>query len=174
MFQDRQWNWYRKVKEILLIHVVESSKRYTWFEKLFAHLETQGFHQALVTLEPKGEINELLFSGKIAVRSPRSKRAVISSIQAIDSICKLRKEGYTNLLFLHGHRAAIVGAVAARIAKLDFAIVHHVQPRYFQLLKTRHPLRGSIHQLIYRYYVSQAKVIQSLSQEVTKSLTALG
>lgn len=162
------------MNEIQLIHVVESSKKYTWFEKLFAYLEKQGFTQALVTLEPKGETNESLFSGKIVVKSPDSTRITVGSIQALASIRKLRKEGHTNFLILHGHRAAIVGSLAARIEKLDYGIVHHVQPKYFHLLKARYPLRGSFHQFSYRYYVRRAKLVQSLSKEVTLSLIALG
>lgn len=174
MFQDGQWNSCYKVKQIQLIHVVESSKRYTWFEKLFAHLESQGFTQALVTLEPKGEINESLSNGKIVVRSPSSKRTVMSSMQAVGYIRKLRKNGHTNFLILHGHRAAIVGSLAARAARLDFGIVHHTQPKYFQLLRTRHPVRGSAHQLIYRLYIRRAKIVQALSEEVTQSLKTIG
>jgi glycosyltransferase involved in cell wall biosynthesis len=162
------------MNEIQLIHVVESSKKYAWFEKLFTHLATQGFTQALVTLEPKGEINESLGFGKIVVKLPKSKKAIISSIQALTSVRKLRKEGQTNFLILHGHRAALVGSLGARVANLDYGIVHHVQPKYFQLLRTQYPLRSFTHQFIYRYYVRRAKIVQSLSKEVTLSLTALG
>ena len=162
------------MNEIQLIHVVESSRKYKWFEKLFEHLEMQGFIQSIVTLETKGEINESLSFSKIVVKSPESKNACIGSIQALISIRNLRKEGKINFLVLHGHKASIVGSLAARVAKLDYGIVHHVQPRYFELLRKQYPLRGMAHQFIYRHYVKYAKIVQSLSKEVSLSLTALG
>jgi glycosyltransferase involved in cell wall biosynthesis len=162
------------VKQIQLIHVVESSKRYGWFDKLFAHLAAQGFTQALVTLEPKGEINKSLLAGKITVKSPSSKSVVMGSIQVIGIIFKLRKSGCASFLVLHGHRASIVGSLAARVAKLDFGIVHHVQPKYFELLSARRPIRGSVHQMLYHCYIKRAKIVQALSKEVTQSLETFG
>lgn len=174
MFQDRQRVSCFKVRQIQLIHIVESSNRYGWFDKMFAHLETQGFSQALVTLEVKGKVNELNLTGNLVVESPSSRRAIISSIQVVGLILKLRKNDQTNFLILHGHKAAIVGSLAAVIAKLHFGVVHHTQPRYFQLLQTRHPIRGGVHQLIYRFYIRRAKIIQALSEEVTQSLKSVG
>lgn len=174
MFQNRQWNSCCKLRQIQLIHIVESSKRYGWFDKLFAHLETQGFTQALVTLEPKGEINESLLAGNIVVKSPSSRRVVMSSIQVVGFVLKLRNSGHVSFLILHGHRASIVGSIAAKAAKLDYVIVHHTQPRYFELLRARRPFRGSAHQMIYRLYIKKAKIVQALSDEVTQSLKHKG
>lgn len=162
------------MKQIQLIHIVESSKRYGWFDKLFSHLESQGFTQALVTLEPKGEINESLLAGNMAVWSPSSRRVVMSSIQAVGFILKLRKSGHASFLILHGHRASIVGSIAAKAAKLEYGIVHHTQPKYFKLLRVRRPVRGSTHQMVYRLYIKKAKIVQSLSDEVTQSLKSMG
>lgn len=162
------------MKQIHLIHVVESSARYSWFERLFVYLNAQGFSQSLVTLQPRGEINDYLEKGPVNVFSQQSENRILSASGIVRLIRNARKKGSTNFLLLHGHKAAIVGLVAARTANLDFDVIHHVQPKYFQFLRSQKPLRGLIHQSIYRYYIRRATIIQSLSMEVTGHLLALG
>ena len=162
------------MKQIHLIHVVQSSSRHSWLEHLFISLQDQGFSQSLVTLEPKGEINDFLAGGSIHVFSQTSKNKVLGVLGALKSIKNAQKSGCINFLLLEGHSAAYAGALAARFLNLDFVIVHHNQPKYFQLLKKQSPIRGLFHQRIYKFYMKRASMVQSLSMEVTKSLLALG
>lgn len=161
------------MREIRLIHVVESSEKIPWFEHLFSHLDSKGFDQTLVTLEPKQETETAKSYENIAVWSTDSKKIVKSSLQVIAYIFNLRSKTQINFLVLHGHKASIVGAVAARAARMNFGIVHHVQPHYFQLLKHREPLRGLLHFFLYRGYSRMADINQSLSSEVTQYLLEL-
>ena len=162
------------MKQIHLIHVVQSSSRHSWLEHLFIRLQDQGFSQSLVTLEPKGEINDFLAGGSINVFSQTNKNRIMGVAGAVRSIRNAQKSGSTNFLLLEGHNAAFAGALAARLLNLDFGIVHHNQPKYFQLLKKQSLFRGLIHQHIYNYYIKRANIVQSLSMEVTESLIALG
>ena len=154
--------------------MVQSSSRHSWLEHLFIRLQDQGFSQSLVTLEPKGEINDFLAGGSINVFSQTNKNRIMSVAGAVKSIRNAQKSGSTNFLLLEGHNAAFAGALAARLLNLDFGIVHHNQPKYFQLLKKQSLFRGLIHQHIYNYYIKRANIVQSLSMEVTESLIALG
>lgn len=162
------------MERIHLIHVVESSKRQLWLEKLIDHLALSSISQSVVTLEKEGDLNDFLSAKLVQVLSPASKRLISVTFLAVKLVRKARKKESINFLLLHGHKASLIGAKAARISNLNFGIVHHVQPKYFELLKTRYPLRGWVHQLIYRYYIKRATIIQALSKEVTHSLTTLG
>ena len=159
---------------IHVIHVVESSKRQSWFEKLVNRLSQNSISQSVVTLERAGDLNDFLSQIPLQVFSPSGERLVSVTLQVVKMVRQARKKDSINFLLLHGHKASLIGLLSARVAKLDYGIVHHVQPKYFQLLRSRYPVRGFVHQFIYQYYVRQAKIIQSLSKEVTKSLTASG
>lgn len=162
------------MKQIHLIHVVQSSSRHIWLERLISELENQGFSQSLVTLHPRGDINNFLVGGSVNVFSPLTSIKALSVVEAINSIKKAQKSESINFLFAEGHGAAFVGALAGRYLNLDFGIVHHNQPRYFQILREKKPIRGLIHQRIYNFYIKRASIVQSLSREVTDSLLALG
>ena len=162
------------MKQIHLIHVVQSSSRHSWLERLISELESQGFSQSLVTLHPRGDINNFLEGGSVNVFSQLTSNKARSIVGAINSIKKAQKSGSINFLLVEGHSAAYVGALAGRYLNLDFGIVHHNQPKYFQILREKNPIRGSIHQRIYNFYIKRASIIQSLSREVTDSLLTLG
>ena len=154
--------------------MVQSSSRHSWLEHLFIRLQDQGFSQSLVTLQPRGEINDFLAGGSINVFSQTNENRILGVVGAVKSIRNAQKSGSTNFLLLEGHNAAFAGALAARLLNLDFGIVHHNQPKYFELLREQSPIRGLIHQRIYNFYIKRANIVQSLSMEVTKSLLALG
>lgn len=162
------------MKQIHLIHVVQSSSRHSWLEHLFIRLQDQGFSQSLVTLQPRGEINEFLAGGSVNVFSQTNENRILGVVETVKSIKSAQRSGSTNFLLLEGHSPAFVGALAARLLNLDFGIIHHNQPKYFQLLKKQSLIRGLIHQGIYNFYIKRANIVQSLSMEVTKSLLALG
>lgn len=162
------------MKQIHLIHVVQSSSRHSWLEGLISELESQGFSQSLVTLHPRGDINNFLEGGSVNVFSQLTSNKARSIVGAINSIKKAQKSGSINFLLVEGHSAAYVGALAGRYLNLDFGIVHHNQPKYFQILREKSPIRGLIHQRIYNFYIKRASIIQSLSREVTDSLLTLG
>lgn len=154
--------------------MLQSSARHSWLEHLFIHLQDQGFSQSLVTLQPTGKINDFLAGESINVFSQTSENRILGVVGAVKSIRKAQKSGSTNFLLLEGHNAAFAGALAARLLNLDFGIVHHNQPKYFELLREQSPIRGLIHQRIYNFYIKRANIVQSLSMEVTESLLALG
>lgn len=162
------------MSEIRLIHIVESSERQAWFEHLFTYLDSKGLTQALVTLEPKKDVNPSESYEYMALRSSKSKNIITSSLQVISHVFNLRSKTQINFLVLHGHKASIVGAVAARLARLNFGIVHHVQPHYFQLLRRQARLRGLLHLFFYRSYSRAADINQALSSEVSQYLIKLG
>lgn len=162
------------MERIHLIHMVESSKRQLWLEKLIYSLELNSISQSVVTLEKEGDLKNFLSEKSVKVLSPISESLLSITLLGTKLVCQAKKSNSVNFLLLHGHKASFIGAIAARILNLNYGIVHHVQPKYFQLLRTQYPLRSLIHRFIYRYYVRRAKIIQSLSREVTLSLTTLG
>lgn len=161
------------MERIHLIHIVESSKRQLWLEKLIYSLELNSISQSVVTLEKEGDLKEFLTEKSVQVLSPVSENLLFLTLLGTKLVCRAKKSNSVNFLLLHGHKASFIGAIAARILNLNFGIVHHMQPNYFQLLRTQYPLRSLIHRFIYRSYIRRAKIIQSLSREVTLSLATL-
>lgn len=159
---------------IHLIHVVESSGRHVWFEQLLSLLQSDGFSQSVVTLSPQGEINAILESGSVDIHSTTSRRRILGAVEAFWLVRKARRDGRQNFLVLQGHRASIIGSLVARGLNLDYSLIHHVQPKYFELMKVREPFRARLHQFMYRYYIRHAKIIQSLSMEVKSYLISQG
>jgi glycosyltransferase involved in cell wall biosynthesis len=162
------------MNQIHLIHLVESSSRHNWLEQLIISLYNLGFSQSLVTLQPRGEINNFLTGESISVYSQKTNNRILSIIGAVKSVKNAQKTGSTNFLLVEGHIAAFVGALAGRLLNINFGLVHHQQPKYFQLLREKSPIKGLIHQSIYNFYIKRAQIVQSLSMEVTNTLLAKG
>jgi len=145
-----------------------------WLERLIEHLDSNGFSQSVITLESRGEINEYLERSSVNVFSPKSSSRLVAVLESAYLIRRARIKGARNFLLLHGHMASIAGMIGGRVTKTNFGVIHHMQPKYFEFMRSRKPFRGFIHQRIYRCYVRRAQMVQSLSREVTDSIIASG
>ena len=119
-------------------------------------------------------MNEIYKGSAIEVISTTINKRGIGAFEAFWLIRKARRKGKRNFLVLQGHKASIIGSIAARSMELDYSIIHHIQPKYFELMKERRPYRALLHQLMYHFYIRHAKVIQSLSIEVKNHLISEG
>jgi glycosyltransferase involved in cell wall biosynthesis len=157
-----------------IIHVSNLSLNGSWFEKLVLTLHQRDISQNLITLNS----SEVIFSSGIPedmkIYSPKSSFRILRYVKVISLIRMATSKRKQNFLFAQGHEEAIVCSVAARILGIEFGLVHHVQPLFFPELMHRKRLKGLIHYELYKYYIRRASLIQSLSLDVTESLTRLG
>jgi glycosyltransferase involved in cell wall biosynthesis len=152
-----------------LLHLVESSARHPWLEKLILELNVNNFQQELFSLNKPGEIN-IYLDGKCPSFSSKSRFKIIRLTKVFVKILEFIRKNPDGVLLVQGHLPAIVGSVACRITKYPYCYIHHNQPLYFELLKKEKPIRGSIHNIFYLFYVRNARIIQSLSSDVTNFL----
>ena len=152
-----------------LLHLVESSARHMWLEKLIVVLSDSDFQQELITLSQPGEINSYL-KDKIPNYSANSKIMLFRFCTVFIKIIKYLNQNPKAVLLVQGHLPAFIGSVACKIKRIPYCYIHHNQPLYFELLREKKPIRGFIHSKIYLFYIRNAQVIQSLSSDVTQQL----
>lgn len=152
-----------------LLHLVESSARHPWLEKLILELSVVNFEQTLFSLSQPGQIN-LYLNGKCPNFSSKSRFKIIRLSQVLGKILGFIKKNPDGVLLVQGHLPAIIGSLACRIRKYPYCYIHHNQPLYFELLRKRKPIRGFIHNVLYLYYIRNAQIVQSLSSDVTNLL----
>lgn len=156
-----------------MIHVSNLSLNGSWFEKLLQTLNQKDITQNLVTLNSSKVIFSSGIPADMKIYSPKSNFKIFRYFEVLKLIQIATTKGRQNFLFAQGHEEAIVCSVAARILGLEFGLVHHIQPLFFQELMHRKPIKGFIHYELYKYYIRRASLIQSLSSNVTESLEKL-
>ena len=159
--------------ELNIIHVSNLSLDGSWFEKLLQTLNQKNTAQSLVTLNSSKVIFSSGIPADMKIYSPKRNLKIVRYFEVLRLIRIARTKGRQNFLFAQGHEEAIVCSIAARILGLEFGLVHHMQPLFFQELMHRKPLKGFIHYELYKYYIRHAYLIQSLSSNVTESLEKL-
>lgn len=162
------------MKNINIIHFVESNGRHLWLEKLMEVLDTKGFTQALLTVDGPGENHDHL-----ALKFPRMKinkqpMGRIPSIRWISQMREMRVNGSLNIVFALGHPASFISAIASLFLEIKFVLCHTQQPRYFEVMNWQAPLRMKLHQIAYKFYIHRARSVISLSKEVAEVLISHG
>ena len=158
-----------------LIHIVESSARHQWFEELVAEIQSTNLRQSVITLEPRGEIFQVLENEQIFITGGKQTFTILKLCNAAYSVKVISRRAESSLVVAQGHMPSISALVSKLVFHIDYGIVHHQSPIiFFDSYKARHPLSGTIHRYLYRHYVRRAKFIQALSLEVFNSLVELG
>jgi len=155
-----------------VIHLVESSDRHDWLEKLIGCLDRKGVSQTLITLEPDGNLYTYLLNEYPKLQLVKSHRKRLNLVTGTLEVLRARNGDSINLIFALGHPAAFIAAITSLFSRMKFIFSHMQQPNYFNLMKPR--WRGVLHDFIYNFYVAQSSLIHSLSGEVTEFLTKKG
>ena len=160
------------MKSIHIIHFVESNNRHEWLENLISLLNAEGFTQTLISVEPQGAISAYLSDNyeNIYVNTKRQHR--LNVFTGVREVIRSRRRDSINVVFALGHPAAVITGVASCLVRTNFVFSHMQQPHYFDYMKPK--WKGILHTLLYRFYLSRASLIHSLSQEVTQSLIKHG
>ena len=160
------------MKNIHVIHFVESNNRHEWLENLISLLDAKGFSQTLVSIEPPGSISSYLLEKFPQVHVNRTRKYRLNTVTGVRELIKSRKKNSVNIVFTLGHPAAFIAGITTYFVNMDFVLSHMHQPRYFQLMKPK--WKGILHSTFYRFYLRRASLIHSLSQEVENILIKYG
>ena len=162
------------MKNINVIHFLESNTRHFWSEKLMEVLDAKGFTQALLTVDAPGENHDYLALKFPTMKINKEPMRRIPSARWISQMRDMQVDGSFNIVLALGHPASIISAIAALFLKIHFVLCHTQQPRYFEVMSWQAPLRLRIHQMAYKFYIHQAEKVISLSQEVAEVLISHG
>jgi len=156
------------MKNLHIIHFVESNNRHEWLENLISLLDEKGFSQTLVSIEPPGAISSYLSNNFPHMQVKKMRRYRLNIFTGVREVIKSRKKNSTNIVFALGHPAAVITGITSCFVSTNFVFSHMQQPHYFELMKPK--WKGTIHTLLYRFYLHRADLIHSLSQEVKDNL----
>jgi glycosyltransferase involved in cell wall biosynthesis len=158
-----------------LVHIVESAARHQWFEDLVAEIQGTHILQSVVTLEPRGEIFQVLENEQIAITGGKQTSTILKLCNTAYFVKKISRRAESSLVLAQGHMPSISALISKLLFNIDYGIVHHQSPIiFFDSYKVHHPFSGSIHKYLYRHYIRRAKFIQALSLEVFNSLVDIG
>ena len=156
------------MKNIHIIHFVESNKRHEWLENSISLLNAKGFSQTLISVEPQGEMTAYLLDNYPNIDVNRMRQLKLNIFTGVREVMRSRKKDSTNIVFALGHPAAVITGVASCLVRTNFVFSHMQQPHYFEYMKPK--WKGVLHTLLYRFYLQRVSLIHSLSQEVEQSL----
>ncbi len=160
------------MKNIHIIHFVESNNRHEWLENLMSLLDAEGFTQTLIPVEPQGAISTFLADNYKNIYVNRNRMRRLNVFTGVREVIRSRRRDSINVVFALGHPAAVITGIASCLVRTNFVFSHMQQPHYFEYMKPK--WKGVVHTLLYRFYLSRASLIHSLSQEVTQSLIKHG
>ena len=162
------------MKNINVVHFVESNGRHLWLEKLMEVLDAKGFTQALLTVDGPGENHDYLSAKFPRMKINKQPMRRIPSIRWISQMREMQVNGSLNIVFALGHPASFISAIASLFLKIHFVLCHTQQPRYFEVMNWQAPLRMNLHQIAYKFYIHRANRVISLSKEVVEVLISQG
>lgn len=164
----------QRMRNINVIHFVESNGRHQWLEKLMDLLDAKGFTQAFLTVDGPGVNHAYLAERFPGMKINKQPMGRVPSKKWISQMRQMRVDGSANIVFALGHPASIISAVTSLFLEFNFVLCHTQQPRYFEVMKWQAPLRMLLHQIAYRLYIRRASRVISLSREVAEVLIRHG
>jgi glycosyltransferase involved in cell wall biosynthesis len=157
----------------LIIHVSKLGSELAWFQELANHLSKQGYDQLFLTGISKSRTPISLSAGEeysVIKSEERYKRGYVRILFKLIQVNLQRIRGEQSLCLSQGHLESLLCLVLKKLFGFKYGIIHHVQPRFFSLLKVNHPVKGIIHEWIYLKYIKNADFIQCLSGKVLDEL----
>jgi glycosyltransferase involved in cell wall biosynthesis len=156
------------MRNIHIIHVVESNKRHEWLENLLSLLNAREFSQTFISVEPAGEISAYLLERFPSIHVNRAREHRLNIFTGVQEVIKSKDKNSLNVVFALGHPAAIITGIASCFVRTNFVFSHMHQPHYFDYMEPK--WKSVLHSSLYRFYLRRATIIHSLSLEVLKNL----
>jgi len=131
-------------------------------------LNTEGFEQTFISLQPYGAIHKYLEDTMPYITFTKRSNKDLNLKTGVRSILKLHRSNSKNIIFSIGHPTSLIAAVASYFSNFSLVISHMQQPGYFKNMESI--WKRYLHQFIYGFYVRRADMIHSLSSEVKEHL----
>ena len=145
-----------------IIHCVDFVNRNIWFEEYLDHLSDLGVRQEIVMLKGNRPLEEYANSKGFYTQGPFKF--------CLKSIFGVARNSKSNYVLAHGYIPSVVVSLLVPFSRIKLVIVHHHQPNFFRLLRTRSFLKGFLHGSLSRFTYNSSFAIQSFSEEVRESL----
>ena len=151
---------------IKLIHIVDFENKNSWFEQYLLLLTKYQIVSEVVALKKNPYLRIFCEENGILFRGPAH-----FYFQAIFSYDRRGQEGF---LLSHGYKPSLYALLMSKILGTKFVVIHHHQPHFFNLLRSRKPFKASIHSKIAKVIYQASFAIQSFSSEVSEALLESG
>jgi glycosyltransferase involved in cell wall biosynthesis len=161
-------------QKINVVHLAPVPEERSWFQGLLIHLDQKGFFQSIVSVSNSDVDFEQIFPFQIRKYKSENRIFVIRLLIALILIKKNLKRNYKNVVLAQGHRESTISYIASKLFGLDYILIHHMQPGYFNLFKSKKPVSSFVHKLFHELYAKNAIAVQSLSLDVSHYLEGLG
>lgn len=154
----------------LVIHLIDFSYRNSWLESQFPIYSQEGIGTALISISSQGPIHDELQSKGFEKIKYFNKGFQGFLRASYTLICWARHEKV--YLYTHGHIPSIYASAFNILIGTKYVICHHQPPTaYFSNLVEKGVFKARLHLFLVQIYYRKASYIQSLSPEVTLSLS---
>jgi len=155
-----------------IVHIVEPDPYFEWFKKLISSLNTKKLSQKIITFRNFHDLNTFATDMKVPIY-PHQQSGINLYFKLLLNVRETFKNTPNSIFVAQGHKPAFICLLAHHLFRIEYGIIHHIQPGYFESLKKQNKLKGLVHQYIYKSYLKRAFFIQSLSLEVYNYLLSV-
>jgi len=154
------------VRSIRIIHIVDFENRNIWFEEYLTMMSEYGIKQEVIAIKKNPYLrsfcqeNSLFFGG--------------GTQYLVHSMLKILRGGKADFLLSHGYKPSLFAQFIAKVFRIRFIVIHHHQPYFFDLLRSRSPFKGTFHSIIAKMSYHSSFAIQAFSGEVSRALHEYG
>jgi glycosyltransferase involved in cell wall biosynthesis len=153
-------------KSLKIIHIVDFANKNLWFEEYLDLIAAQGVRQEVLMLSENEHLVNYAKSKNINVRG--------SFEFLITSFFSFTRRDKSSFALAHGYIPSIFASAMYPLHRVKPIIVHHHQPNFFNLYRSKSFLKGTLHGLVLRLTYKMSFAIQSFSEEVRESLIRKG
>jgi glycosyltransferase involved in cell wall biosynthesis len=147
-------------------HVVDFENKNLWFEEYLDLISAFGVEQEIVILSDNQHLRDFAKNRDLV-----TKGGFEFLLKSLFESLKRKGPGF---VIAHGYVPSIFSAALVPLCRVKLIIVHHHQPNFFSLLRSRSYLKGLFHGTLLRFTYKMSFKIQSFSKEVYESLVFRG
>ena len=151
---------------IKIIHIVDFENKNIWFEEYLTILSQYEIDQEVVAIKKNPYLRFFCLQNQIPFGG--------GTQYFFYSLLKIPKGKKADFLLSHGYKPSIFAQLLNRITSIRFMIIHHHQPNFFNLLRSRKYFKAAIHLRIAGLCYQSSFAIQSFSSEVRNTLLEFG
>ncbi len=154
------------MRSIKITHIVDFENRNVWFEEYLTMLSEYGIEQEVIAIKKNPYLslfckqNTMVFGG--------------GTHFVLCLILKLLNRRKPDFVLSHGYKPSLFAQFIGKVFGIRFIVIHHHQPYFFDLLRSRSHFKGTIHSRIAKMSYHSSFAIQAFSLEVIRALHEYG
>ncbi len=151
---------------IKIIHIIDFENRNVWFEEYLTILNQYEIDQEIVAIKKNPYLRFFCIQNRIPFGG--------GTKYILYSLLNIPKGKKADFVLSHGYKPSLFAQLLSRITFIRFIVIHHHQPNFFNLLRSRKHFKGAIHLRIAGLCYQSSFAIQSFSSEVSNTLLEFG